>query len=124
MNYKPYPKYKKSNIKWLGEIPQQWNDVKLKFFSSIIMGQSPDKDFVNDLGNGLPFFQGKSEFGNKYPVERKWCTEPTKIANSNDVLISVRAPVGDLNIATKKCCIGRGLSAIRFKNTKIGRAHV
>ncbi len=84
--------------------------------SLIIMGQSPDSDTYNMCEKGLPFYQGKTEFSDKYinpPV--MWCTSPTRIAEKDDVLISVRAPVGTVNIATQKCCIGRGLAAIRAR---------
>ncbi len=81
--------------------------------ATLVMGQSPPSSAYNSSGNGLPFFQGKADFGMPYPVARVWCTEPQRIAEKNDVLISVRAPVGDVNIATSKCCLGRGLAAIR-----------
>ncbi len=81
--------------------------------SEIIMGQSPSSNSYNTTRNGLPFFQGKSEFGEFYPTPVKWCTAPTKIAEAGDILISVRAPVGPTNLANEKCCIGRGLAAIR-----------
>lgn len=77
------------------------------------MGQSPPGDTYNSNGAGLPFFQGKSEFGKVSPVAVKWCTEPTRVANAGDILISVRAPVGPTNLADQTCCIGRGLAAIR-----------
>ena len=77
------------------------------------MGQSPDSRAYNDRGEGLPFFQGKAEFGKLFPTVRKWCTEPKKIAEAGDILLSVRAPVGPTNLALEQCCIGRGLAAIR-----------
>jgi len=77
------------------------------------MGQSPPGDTYNSNGTGIPFFQGKSEFGKVSPVAVKWCTKPTKVANAGDILISVRAPVGPTNLADQSCCIGRGLAAIR-----------
>ena len=83
--------------------------------ASITMGQSPDSKMVNDKGNGLPFFQGNADFGKKTPVAKEWCTQPKKVANSGDILISVRAPVGEINLADTKSCIGRGLSAITAK---------
>lgn len=82
------------------------------------MGQSPSSKSYNDEGNGIPFFQGKADFGLHYPTTRIYCSEPNKIANRNDVLISVRAPVGATNIATETCCIGRGLAAISAKASK------
>lgn len=90
-----------------------WYTVSLAECAQIIMGQSPDSSSYNELGNGLAFFQGKAEFGLLNPRARKWCTSPTKIAESNDILLSVRAPVGPSNLATETCCIGRGLAAIR-----------
>jgi type I restriction enzyme, S subunit len=86
---------------------------KLSEVSTIIMGQSPPSDSYNDSGDGLAFFQGKSDFGEVYPIERVYCTKPKKIAQEKDILISVRAPVGDVNIANQESCIGRGLAAIR-----------
>jgi len=79
----------------------------------IIMGQSPPSSTYNKEGTGIPFFQGKAEFGKIYPSFNLFCSDPIKIADENDILISVRAPVGDVNIAPLKCCIGRCLSAIR-----------
>ena len=76
------------------------------------MGQSPDSSTYNEDGNGLPFFQGNADFGEIYPAVRMWCSEPTKIAREKDILISVRAPIGALNIANCECCIGRGLAAL------------
>lgn len=81
------------------------------------MGQSPPGYTYNKEGNGLPFYQGKIEFGNIYPMPPStWCTEPKKVAEPGDVLISVRAPVGPTNLCRETCCIGRGLTAIRAKN--------
>jgi type I restriction enzyme S subunit len=80
---------------------------------TIILGQSPPSSTYNVNSEGLPFFQGKAEFGERYPIVVKWCSKPKKIAQKNDILISVRAPVGPTNIAPSKCCIGRGLAAIR-----------
>lgn len=81
--------------------------------AEIIMGQSPPGNTYNEANIGLPFFQGKSEFGEVSPTPRKWCNAPKKIAEAGDVLISVRAPVGPTNLASTQCCIGRGLAAIR-----------
>ncbi|MCC5931053.1 MAG: restriction endonuclease subunit S [Cyclobacteriaceae bacterium] len=79
----------------------------------IVMGQSPESSSYNAFGVGLPFYQGKTEFCKHHPIPVKWCSAPKKIANSGDILMSVRAPVGATNIANEKCCIGRGLAAIR-----------
>ena len=81
--------------------------------ATLTMGQSPDGTSYNTNQIGLPFFQGKAEFGQIYPVPRKWCSSPIRIAEPGDILISVRAPVGPTNLAFEKCCIGRGLAAIR-----------
>jgi type I restriction enzyme S subunit len=81
--------------------------------AEIVMGQSPPGDTYNEMGDGLPFFQGKAEFGEVSPIARKWCNAPKKIAEAGDILMSVRAPVGPTNLANEKCCIGRGLAAIR-----------
>jgi len=97
----------------VSETLENWLIAKLADISKIEMGQSPDSRTYNDKGDGLPFFQGKAEFGKLYPTVRKWCTEPTKIAEAGDILLSVRAPVGPTNLAAEKCCIGRGLAAIR-----------
>ena len=97
-----------------------WQIKKLGEVSKIIMGQSPPSDTYNENAKGMPFFQGKAEFTELYPVVKKYCTKPTKIAEPLDILLSVRAPVGTTNIANQQCCIGRGLAAIRFENYKYG----
>ncbi len=99
-------------------IPKHWQLKKLGEVCHIIMGQSPPSTSYNTNGIGLPFFQGKAEFTELYPVVEKWCNSPNKIAEPNDILLSVRAPVGTTNIANIKCCIGRGLAAIRYDNYK------
>lgn len=95
------------------ELPKSWERAKLSDCCLIIMGQSPPGSTYNTEGKGLPFFQGKAEFGEMYPTVQKWCTAPTKIAEKDDVLISIRAPVGPTNLCQYKACIGRGLAAIR-----------
>ncbi|PAD46144.1 restriction endonuclease subunit S [Shouchella clausii] len=85
----------------------------------IIMGQSPASETYNDKQIGVPFYQGKADFGDVYPTARVYCSKPIKIAKEKDILMSVRAPVGDVNIATSTCCIGRGLAAIRPDSRKI-----
>jgi len=79
------------------------------------MGQSPPSSTYNKKGEGLPFYQGNADFGDLNPTSRIYCNSPLKIAKENDLLISVRAPVGELNIANHRCCIGRGIAAIRSK---------
>ncbi|MFC4271838.1 restriction endonuclease subunit S [Sneathiella chungangensis] len=92
----------------------EWAIKKLGDVCQVIAGQSPDGKFYNDNGNGLPFYQGKKEFGDKYIGEpKKWTSYTTKEAINGDILISVRAPVGPINFATQRICIGRGLAAIR-----------
>ena len=86
--------------------------VMLKDVCTINMGQSPNSNSYNDNGEGVPFFQGNADFGERYPVTRKWCSAPTKMAASEDILISVRAPIGAMNYAKEDCCIGRGLAAL------------
>jgi type I restriction enzyme S subunit len=99
-------------------IPKHWHVKNLGEVCEIIMGQSPPSTTYNSQGIGLPFFQGKAEFSELHPIVKKWCNTPKKIALTNDILLSVRAPVGSTNIANQKCCIGRGLAAIRYKNYK------
>lgn len=84
----------------------------LKDVCSITMGQSPESSSYNENGEGVPFFQGSADFGEVYPCVRVWSNEPKKMATANDILISVRAPIGALNYAKEDCCIGRGLAAI------------
>lgn len=96
-------------------VPEDWDVVQLEQVAELIMGQSPPSETYNNEGVGLPFLQGKAEFGDIYPEPRKWCSKPIKIAKERDVLISVRAPVGDINVAPFECCIGRGLAAVRAK---------
>lgn len=97
-----------------------WQIKKLGEVCNIIMGQSPPSDTYNENAKGIPFFQGKAEFTDLYPIVKKYCSKPTKLAEPFDILLSVRAPVGTTNIANQQCCIGRGLAAIRFKNYKYG----
>ncbi len=100
-------------IRTASELPTGWKKACLVEIAEIIMGQSPSSEYYNVDRDGLPFFQGKAEFGDLYPEPVKWCSEPGKIAQKDDILISVRAPVGPTNLAPSECCIGRGLAAIR-----------
>ena len=100
----------------LGEIPRGWRSVALKECSSLTMGQSPPGSTYNDDGDGLPFFQGRTDFGFRFPKNRKFCSAPQRIAQKSDTLVSVRAPVGEINMAWEKCCIGRGVAAVRHKS--------
>jgi type I restriction enzyme S subunit len=94
------------------KIPKGWKWVKLGEIAEIKMGQSPESKYYNDKGIGLPFLQGNKTFGYKYPEIDIFCSNPIKIAKKGEVLISVRAPVGDINIANQDICIGRGLASI------------
>lgn len=87
--------------------------ITLKEACTLIMGQSPSSDSYNADSDGLPFYQGNADFGEDNPTPRIWCTDPKKIAEKGDILISVRAPIGAINIANEQCCIGRGVAAIR-----------
>jgi len=97
------------------EIPLGWEIVKLSDISTIIMGQSPEGETYNKDGNGMIFYQGRTDFGYRFPDITTFTTHPKKKALKNDILISVRAPVGDLNIAIEDCAIGRGLGTLRSK---------
>ncbi|MDE0018848.1 MAG: restriction endonuclease subunit S [Candidatus Poribacteria bacterium] len=97
----------------LTDLPKGWVWTSLEKISHIILGQSPPSSTYNTDGKGLPFYQGKLEFGKLYPTPRKWCTAPKKIAEKGDVFISIRAPVGPTNICPEKSAVGRGLAAIR-----------
>ena len=88
----------------------------LSDIAEITMGQSPTGSSYNEEGNGEVFYQGRAEFGFRFPTRRLFTTEPKRMAETNDVLLSVRAPVGDLNVAYEQCCVGRGLSAIHSKD--------
>lgn len=96
--------------------PQGWKRIKLGEVAHIIMGQSPPGETYNIEGKGIPFLQGKQEFGVMYPSFSKFTTKPLKIAPICSVLISVRAPVGDVNIANNDYCIGRGLASLSLLN--------
>ena len=91
----------------------------MKDVCSINMGQSPESSSYNETGDGIPFFQGNADFGERYPITRVWCNAPTKIATAGDILISVRAPIGALNYAKEECCIGRGLAALTPDTSKV-----
>jgi type I restriction enzyme S subunit len=98
----------------LGEIPKGWEVKKLKDVCRLTMGQSPKSEFYNEVGDGVPFHQGVTDFGNRFPTDRLFCTAAGRIAEAGDILFSVRAPVGRMNIANKEIILGRGLSAIRY----------
>jgi type I restriction enzyme S subunit len=96
---------------------KSWEKRKLSEIANITMGQSPDGSSYNEEGEGLVFYQGCTDFGSRFPTIRQYTTKPARFAEAGDILLSVRAPVGAINFANKKCCIGRGLAAI---NSKIG----
>ena len=98
-------------------IPNEWNAGSFSEIANITMGQSPDGSSYNEEGKGSIFYQGSTDFGIRFPSVRMYTTSPSRFAKKGDILMSVRAPVGAVNIANTDCCIGRGLSAI---NSKIG----
>lgn len=99
------------------EIPEGWKNTTLSKIANITMGQSPPGSSYNQDEIGTIFYQGSTDFGNRYPVIRQYTSSPSRLAKLGDILLSVRAPVGDMNIANHDCCIGRGLAAL---NSKIG----
>ena len=96
----------------LGMIPKGWRVGKLSDIADVTMGQSPSGESYNENGIGEIFYQGRTEFGDRFPSIRLYTTAPNRMAESNSILLSVRAPVGDINVALQKCCIGRGLASI------------
>jgi type I restriction enzyme S subunit len=102
----------------LGPIPKGWAAVPVGERFDVAMGQSPPGSTYNERGDGLPFYQGRTDFGFRYPSRRMYCTAPTRFAKPGDTLISVRAPVGDANMAIEPCAIGRGVAAVRHKDNK------
>ncbi len=98
------------------EIPEGWEVGELNDIANITMGQSPPGESYNENGEGSVFYQGCTDFGTRFPTVRKYTTQPTRYASSGDILLSVRAPVGAMNIATEDCCIGRGLAALNSKD--------
>ncbi len=103
-----------------GGNPEGWPLSSVGKEFQLTMGQSPPGDTYNEDGDGLPFFQGRTDFGFRYPTNRKFCSSPTRLADTDDTLVSVRAPVGDLNMARERCCIGRGVSAARHRSAARG----
>ncbi|HHT9126685.1 MAG TPA: restriction endonuclease subunit S [Candidatus Brocadiia bacterium] len=104
----------------LGEIPEGWRVGTLKDICEITMGQSPPGKTYNEVGEGLPFYQGIRDFGFRFPNKRVYCTIPTRFAEKGDILLSVRAPVGSLNVAEERCAIGRGIAALSPKERHYG----
>ncbi|HII00464.1 TPA: restriction endonuclease subunit S [Methanosarcinaceae archaeon] len=100
----------------LGIIPEGWDSSCIGAEFDVTMGQSPPGDTYNENKEGKPFFQGRRDFGWRYPENRIYCTHPKRMAKKGDTLLSVRAPVGDINKAISDCCIGRGLASLRHKS--------
>ena len=98
------------------EAKEECEEGKLGVEFAFTMGQSPNGDSFNEEGIGIPMYQGNADFGFRFPTRRVYTTQPTRFAEVNDTLISVRAPVGAQNMAIEKCCIGRGVAAFRYKN--------
>ena len=101
---------------FIEEAKEDWKERKLGDEFEFTMGQSPNGDSFNEDGIGFPMYQGNADFGFRFPTRRVFTTQPTRFAEINDTLISVRAPVGAQNMATEKCCIGRGVAAFRYKH--------
>jgi type I restriction enzyme S subunit len=97
-------------------LPKGWREGTLGEEFNLTMGQSPPGETYNESGDGLPFYQGRADFGFRYPKVRVYCTAPTRFANAGDSLVSVRAPVGSANTAAEKCAVGRGVAAVRHKS--------
>ena len=110
---KRYPTYKPSGVPWLSDVPEHWELRRLKETAAIIAGQSPPSEIVSEYLDGHPFLQGNAEFGGSHPTPRLACEKPPKRAMCGDILLSVRAPVGALNVADQDYGIGRGLCAVR-----------
>jgi len=100
------------------EAEEGWEDGFLDDEFEFTMGQSPAGETLNEDKNGIVFFQGRTDFGFRFPEPRIYTTSPTRIAKPLDTLVSVRAPVGDMNMAYEECCLGRGVAAFRYKNNK------
>jgi type I restriction enzyme S subunit len=105
-------KYKETPV---GKIPVDWEIMSLSKFSEIYVGQSPSSEYINQEGKGLPFYKSGAEFGWIYPMPHMWCNRPKKVVHTDDILISIRKPVGAINIAPHQCCIGSGIAAAKTK---------
>ena len=104
---------------FIEEAKEDWKEGNLGDEFEFIMGQSPSGESFNEEGAGIPMYQGNADFGFRFPTKRIFTTQPTKFAEINDTLISVRAPVGAQNMAIERCCIGRGVAAFRYKNNSL-----
>ena len=101
-------------------VPMGWRFSTLGKSFELTMGQSPPGDTYNQSEDGLPFYQGRTDFGFRFPTKRIYCNAPTRLAEISDTLVSVRAPVGDVNMAIERCCIGRGVAAVRHQSGCVG----
>ncbi|MDD3839428.1 MAG: restriction endonuclease subunit S [Clostridia bacterium] len=117
--YKRYERYKDSGIEWIGEIPEHWEVKKLKHISNITMGQSPKSEKCSLDEIGLPFLQGNAEFTSLHPIPKMYCNTANKFSKINDILLSVRAPVGAMNISDRVYGIGRGLCAVTANKVQV-----
>ncbi len=113
-----FPGYEKTEF--VNGLPKGWSEGKLIDVCDIVMGQSPPGETYNESGDGVVFYQGNRDFGFRFPTPRVYCTAPTRLAETGDVLISVRAPVGALNITLGQCAVGRGVAALRMKHYSNG----
>jgi len=100
----------------LGKIPKGWEVSTVGEEFQLTMGQSPPGSTYNEDGDGLPFFQGRRDFGLRFPTRRVFCAAPKRIAEAGDTLVTVRAPVGDVNMAPERLCVGRGLATVRHRS--------
>lgn len=98
-----------------GKMPEDWKIGCLSDIADIIMGQSPNGNSLNNNQDGMIFYQGKTEFNERFPSIKNFTTEITRVAPANSILLSVRAPVGEVNITLNDCCIGRGIASINFR---------
>ena len=118
-----YSEYKESIVEWIGEIPTHWKIKRLKYIADLNMGQSPPSEEYNSDQIGTPFLQGNAEFGPHHPTPKIYCPTAKKHANPSDILLSVRAPVGAINVANQEYGIGRGLCAIRPRTNQLERRY-
>jgi len=100
----------------LGPIPKGWKVSTIGEEFNVTMGESPPGRTYNETGDGLPFFQGRRDFGFRYPTKRVYCSGPKRIAEAGDALVTVRAPVGEVNMSWERVCIGRGVAALRHRS--------
>ena len=107
----------------LGEIPKGWTVGSVDDEFNLTMGQSPPGETYNEVGEGLPFYQGRADFSFRFPIRRVYCTASTRFARAGDTLVSVRAPVGGINMASEDCAIGRGVAAARHKTGSRSYSH-